>query len=891
MTRSFCLLLLCVSMLSSAAAEAPAGDRENATYAISLENFFPLAKKNTLRKALNVYPNRVNGKWDTVLATSRDWNTGLHLVDVSKLEVKGDTLVGQVTVTLTPDPWVPKDHKPRKATVEIDAKIISPADPKYIFSLTGTWKSSFEGDAAQNEASGLVPSTGNIGGGINPTPLPPLDNVSYDLMLQQLLPGQAREEHHRRIAVSLGIREGKVISARVAPVNLRNQPDNWEAFETPSEVKLSKAGERISGTFSLPYQTLDAEPATFNITIDGQRVQGFIVGTYTAKVYIEGGKELDISGTFRGEARQGAAVDTQLVKDDRPWFVPAKGYKPLEKGEHPRLFFRRAELPELKRRAATKEGQYMIARLKALLGGGEAMPTVFNPATAAYEKNNFKPVTGNYSISHAAGFGFLYQISGDRKYADLARECVELAFKGQRNFDDRYAWVAPGGELRAGPSIGWTAVAYDLCYDAWDPAYRVKVAQAIQNYNDQKGGEWNNPENITLRAMAFTPRHGPISNHFGAVNGGSGLAVLAIKGDPGTDDAVTEKYDAALQRGAVRLLNAGFGDGGFFHEGMGPGTIGSYGSFLCYLQALRISQGRDYVNGPRANAAWISMHLAKTLVGTPPTYPHRSMMGPSYGGNDWYKERTGFSHGGQFSEGFGAIRDEQRAAFLWVYNRFVEPYPFKPTPSAPPKGKETPEEYTFDTVSLYPHRAMLALVNWPLDTAPVNPGEVVPRAHLDTHFGYAVARNRWQDNDDIVVSLYVGGPKEIKPRGVMVWGYGNTRLNWGELPLGQKITQWEADPDGSCRVSVGKSALAIDFGRKSGADAVLVLVNSSGGRLKPDKMPPRISVTELESSGNKFAVMTLAAGNPPEVKAIPDGVVAGGVEFRFDGTKLKVGGK
>ena len=34
-----------------------------------------------------------------------------------------------------------------------------------------------------------------------------------------------------------------------------------------------------------------------------------------------------------------------------------------------------------------------------------------------------------------------------KKYAEFARQCIETAWEGQRNFDDRYAWVAPGGEL------------------------------------------------------------------------------------------------------------------------------------------------------------------------------------------------------------------------------------------------------------------------------------------------------------------------------------------------------------------------------------------------------------------------------------------------------------
>ena len=97
-------------------------------------------------------------------------------------------------------------------------------------------------------------------------------------------------------------------------------------------------------------------------------------------------------------------------------------------------------------------------------------------------------------MSHAAGFGMLYQLTGDKKYAGLGRQCVELAFRGQRDRDDRYSFRAPGGQLRAGPSLGMYALAYDLCYDGWDQGFRREVALALQNWKDEQSGEWGKAE-------------------------------------------------------------------------------------------------------------------------------------------------------------------------------------------------------------------------------------------------------------------------------------------------------------------------------------------------------------------------------------------------------------
>ena len=93
------------------------------------------------------------------------------------------------------------------------------------------------------------------------------------------------------------------------------------------------------------------------------------------------------------------------------------------------------------------------------------MPAVKNDMTTAYGKEGGpKPrrdewPEGTYSISHAAGFGFLYQITGDQRYAELGRECFQWAFEGVRDRDReaRYSWKNPGGALRAGPLWNQTA--------------------------------------------------------------------------------------------------------------------------------------------------------------------------------------------------------------------------------------------------------------------------------------------------------------------------------------------------------------------------------------------------------------------------------------------------
>ena len=624
----------------------------------------------------------------------------------------------------------------------------------------------------------------------------------------------------------------------------------------------------------MPFISLDGEPVTITIEFKGGRVQGLLAGSYAAKSVSDSGKKDERTGCWGGGVRPGLP-DIVYVKDDRPWWVPVKGWRPVAPGEHPRLFFRKSDLPELRRRAESPEGKLIIARLKRLLGGGEEMPTSFNPAKKAYDDNKFKPIEGSYSISHAAGFGFLYQLTGDRKYADLARKCVELAWAGQRNFDDRYSWVAPGGELRAGPTLGWYAAAYDLCYEAWDEAFRLKFAQAIQNYDDREGGEWGKAqaEGISLRKMALTPKLGPNSNHYGAVAGGCGLAVLAIKGDPGTDAELLETYDQALQRNIPRALGSGFGDGGFFFEGHGPAGVAADTAYVPYLQALRTAQGRDYVNGPRPNAANLTMLRVWELLGPPAVYPYRGALGGTYGGPEFYRHRNGLSRGGQFCQGFGAVPDALKPALLWCYNTFVDP-----------RGETPP----FDTLSPYPHRPMLALINWPFGIEPKNPGDLLPKVHRDSLYEYFVFRNRWRDADDIVVTALLNAPSEVKPQEVMAWGLGGLRLSFTS-PARGRVTEVLAGADRSGIITTGASSLAVDFSGASGADALIVVAPVEKGEPRAVK-DPKAKVGRHEAGNVGFHVMTLSAsGQHPEVKAEGDALIIGKQTVKFDGKRIVLG--
>jgi len=865
----------------SAASPRKAFDPENAFISFNLDGFFPGTTKGGGAKRLNAYLVRREGKWVAGLGTATIqgravWNTALMPIDASGLTANESGVSGTLKITLVPDPWIPKDQTPREATITVDARIGPASTAESIGSLTGSWKATIPGDEAELKAAELQGAgSGNLTGGVGGTALADLSEASYDFALYRLVPGKPKEQFHTRRGLSIGIKDGKPISARVAQIDMRQNAYDHVFVDTPTEADIQPDTFRIRTTFAS--DTLDGDPAKFDITLTGMRVAHWLVGRWEGTWKAGDGTATPIHGFFRGDVRKTpAAAPLKSASDDRPWFEPVNGWKPVQPAEHPRLFFRKSDVAELKRRAATPDGQKIIARLRQLLNGtdGESMPTLYNPATKAYEENKFKAAPGAYSVSHGAGYGLLYQLTGDTKYAQLARECVELAWKGQRSFDDRYSWVAPGGELRAGPSVGWTAVAYDLCYDAWPEDFRRKCALAIQDYADTGGGgEWNNNENLTLRSMVLTPRQGPGSNHYGAVIGGCGLAVLAIKGDPGTDSALLDKYCRSLESGVVRHLSAGWGDGGYYKEGWGASRVGTQTAWLSYLLALKVAQGRDYVNVDRPNASYVTMVPRCLLVLGPPGYfPYRSNMGGTYGNPEIgsVDQRNGFSNAGYFSEGFGAVADRHKPALLWTYNHIFNA-----------DGKDV-----FDTFSLYPHRAMLALINWPTFAGleEKNPAEVMPRVTRDTLYEYFAFRNRWQDKDDIVTSVLINQPDGTKPREVMVWGLGGLRLDFGEPARGATVSHFAAGEDGSGTLTAGAFALAVDYSKASGADAVIVTLGSNPKDGKPSE---KCRVTRLTLGTTPVAVMTLSAsGQHPEARVEGDKVILGGQTFRWADGKL-----
>lgn len=208
-------------------------------------------------------------------------------------------------------------------------------------------------------------------------------------------------------------------------LNATRTSDGWEI-----RIGMTIKGDR--------YNRLPDFPAQWKLQLKEQG--GQLSGTYTGTV-----QGVTVSGTLSGTV----GSPTPRISEN---------FQAIQPGEHPRLLFRQADLPELRNRAQTEQGQQIMARLSRTLS------------------ENLTPENAGY---HAAGYGLQYVLTGEKFYATRAAEIVDLILRnkvpGGQNF-----WISSHKLiLRAPPAVG-VAMAYDLCYHGWDEEFRLRVASALE---------------------------------------------------------------------------------------------------------------------------------------------------------------------------------------------------------------------------------------------------------------------------------------------------------------------------------------------------------------------------------------------------------------------------
>ena len=95
-------------------------------FTILLDGFFRDATK-----PIYLYCRERGGEWIAVVGSSRDpdrdggktYNRSWYYGDLSEVSLKNGRMQGRFTLHMTPDLWVPKDHRPYTIEFEIDASV------------------------------------------------------------------------------------------------------------------------------------------------------------------------------------------------------------------------------------------------------------------------------------------------------------------------------------------------------------------------------------------------------------------------------------------------------------------------------------------------------------------------------------------------------------------------------------------------------------------------------------------------------------------------------------------------------------------------------------------------------------------------------------------------
>ena len=203
------------------------------------------------------------------------------------------------------------------------------------------------------------------------------------------------------------------------------------------------------------------------------------------------------TGMFRGRRVTGKSSAERVEQPQPPEdFVPFKG------GEHPRILFRKSDIPALKEKAQTTIGRSAMEKIKS-------------------ENEN------------AIALGLMYQFTGDKSYAKKSIPIVRAKTKerGAGAFSTGHIW---------GERLAYVALAYDLCKDAWDEEFIGEVQQYLN---------W-----ITER-LIFRPRsvsakvnYSPNSNYHAWLRGGAGIGSLALVGDKGPEPQPPRQPHAKPER-------------------------------------------------------------------------------------------------------------------------------------------------------------------------------------------------------------------------------------------------------------------------------------------------------------------------------------------------------
>jgi len=409
----------------------------------------------------------------------------------------------------------------------------------------------------------------------------------------------------------------------------------------------------------------------------------------------KGGAEDDATSPAPPPGGTGAAVRGEATAVVAPvWPGLVAGHQPVAGTEHPRLIFRKADVPRFRKLAeTTDEGKAILAAAERALG-------------------RRGPSEGDkFTTWPAVGYGFMYQMTGEQRYAEAAKNIVvETVFDNRAG---RRGW-AISQDIHHGPRLQGLALAFDLCHDGWDQAFRQRCVDEISQRVDELavgvfGGK---------RMSGYNPN--PWSNHNGIRAGCAALGALAIHGHTTSDG---EKLDMSrhaelLARELKLYYETGLGGSGHPMEGGFYKTMTMERGLTHAVLAYRVALGWDVVAGPVADFDMTGYFMEAAPGSTPSLKPIL------------------------WAAGMVTVPDAWLPAIKTFHTRKV--------------GLKGDRSFGIAHGLLAPY----AMATYPFDVEAAPPGGVLPWIAPDPELGHFIVRPRWEDGDDpLLVTNFKSGLK------------------------------------------------------------------------------------------------------------------------------------
>ncbi len=371
----------------------------------------------------------------------------------------------------------------------------------------------------------------------------------------------------------------------------------------------------------------------------------------------------------------------------------------FHRGEHPRLFFGPEDVPGIRSRLDSPFGHEVSRRLDTL-------------------RNADAPAWLRTQV--AVGWALRYAWQGDQAAAARALDLCEASLATPETGPES---GLPLCETHAAKVAG-LAVCYDLAQAAWPRNRRDAIASALLTYA------------LNPVLPADSAARSPAGGDFVLAQAASGLAALAIEGDPGVPrDAAAA---ALAVRGVVARYLASLGDHGWPREGFNQLRIPLSQGLGAFLVAWRRNHGEDLLAASPARH-WPALY-ATLLI--PPAAPGRVPDLPFFGlapsidgrvpGPRWME---GPLAGGDTSLLLVLADAGSRAALEWSYRRCFGP----------------DGDGSLDIVK--PSDAIFALEGSSAIDTPVQPESLLPHVWADSTQGIYVFRNHWTGSDDAVAAI------------------------------------------------------------------------------------------------------------------------------------------